>query len=82
MMTWVHSLQRYRVLSKQRLGRAILIFVQNFRRSYVGDQAMHSSKLYARLSELLGLNDHLVLLNAIVGKIATNLKCYAEVPIV
>uniref|UniRef100_A0A0D3EMD3 Importin N-terminal domain-containing protein n=1 Tax=Oryza barthii TaxID=65489 RepID=A0A0D3EMD3_9ORYZ len=76
--TGVHA-QRYRVLSKQRLGRAILIFVQNFRRSYVGDQAMHSSKqLYARLSELLGLNDHLVLLNAIVGKIATNLKCYAE----
>uniref|UniRef100_A0A0E0C0R2 Importin N-terminal domain-containing protein n=1 Tax=Oryza meridionalis TaxID=40149 RepID=A0A0E0C0R2_9ORYZ len=76
--TGVHA-QRYRVLSKQRLDRAILIFVQNFRRSYVGDQAMHSSKqLYARLSELLGLNDHLVLLNAIVGKIATNLKCYAE----
>ncbi|EEC75737.1 hypothetical protein OsI_12616 [Oryza sativa Indica Group] len=76
--TGVHA-QRYQVLSKQRLDRAILIFVQNFRRSYVGDQAMHSSKqLYARLSELLGLNDHLVLLNVIVGKIATNLKCYAE----
>ncbi|KAF0917476.1 hypothetical protein E2562_020592 [Oryza meyeriana var. granulata] len=75
--TGVHA-QRYQVLSKQRLDRAILIFVQHFRRSYVGDQAMHSSKLYARLSELLGLNDHLVLLNVIVGKIATNLKCYAE----
>ncbi|KAM0891884.1 hypothetical protein ACQ4PT_026106 [Festuca glaucescens] len=71
-------LQRYQELSKQRLDRAILIFVQNFRRSYVGDQAMHASKLYARLSELLGLTDHLVLLNVIVGKIATNLKCYAE----
>ncbi|XP_062233841.1 uncharacterized protein LOC133931030 isoform X2 [Phragmites australis] len=75
--TGVHA-QRYQELSKQRLDRAILIFVQNFRRSYVGDQAMHSSKLYTRLSELLGLNDHLVLLNVIVGKIATNLKCYAE----
>ncbi|KAL5220326.1 hypothetical protein ABZP36_025039 [Zizania latifolia] len=76
--TGVHA-QRYQELSKQRLDRAILIFVQNFRRSYVGDQAMHSSKqLYGRLSELLGLNDHLVLLNVIVGKIATNLKCYAE----
>ncbi|TVU12964.1 hypothetical protein EJB05_46631 [Eragrostis curvula] len=76
--TGLHA-QRYQELSKQRLDRAILIFVQNFRRSYVGDQAMHSSKqLYARLSELLGLNDHLVLLNVIVGKIATNLKCYAE----
>ncbi|KAG2613325.1 hypothetical protein PVAP13_4KG342500 [Panicum virgatum] len=75
--TGAHA-QRYRELSKQRLDRAILIFVQNFRRSYVGDQAMHSSKLYTRLSELLGLNDHLVLLNVIIGKIATNLKCYAE----
>ncbi|XP_044460549.1 exportin-7-like isoform X1 [Mangifera indica] len=71
--------QRYGELSKQRLDRAILIFFQHFRKSYVGDQAMHSSKqLYARLSELLGLHDHLLLLNVIVGKIATNLKCYTE----
>ncbi|XP_058078819.1 uncharacterized protein LOC131227118 isoform X2 [Magnolia sinica] len=70
--------QRYGNLSKQRLDRAILAFFQHFRKSYVGDQAMHSSKLYARLSELLGLHDHLVLLNVIVGKIATNLKCYTE----
>ncbi|XP_009125626.2 exportin-7 isoform X1 [Brassica rapa] len=71
--------QRYGEISKQRLDRAILTFFQNFRKSYVGDQAMHSSKqLYERLKELLGLHDHLVLLNLIVGKIATNLKCYAE----
>ncbi|KAK6228500.1 hypothetical protein SCA6_000840 [Theobroma cacao] len=74
----LHS-QRYGELSKQRLDRAILTFFQHFRKSYVGDQAMHSSKqLYARLSELLGLHDHLLLLNVIVGKIATNLKCYTE----
>lgn len=104
--------QRYGELSKQRLDRAILTFFQHFRKSYVGDQAMHSSKvifcllseiifsrvfflslcrqrflglffllqqLYARLSELLGLHDHLLMLNVIVGKIATNLKCYTEV---
>ncbi|KAK8928464.1 hypothetical protein KSP39_PZI017721 [Platanthera zijinensis] len=70
--------QRYREISKQRLDRAIITFFQNFRKSYVGDQAMHSSKLYSRLSELLGLHDHLVLLNAIVGKIVINLKCYTE----
>uniref|UniRef100_A0A1J3GYT8 Exportin-7-A n=1 Tax=Noccaea caerulescens TaxID=107243 RepID=A0A1J3GYT8_NOCCA len=70
--------QRYGEISKQRLDRAILTFFQNFRKSYVGDQAMHSSKLYARLKDLLGLHDHLVLLNVIVGKIATNLKCYSE----
>lgn len=74
----LHS-QRYGEISKQRLDRAILTFFQNFRKSYVGDLAMHSSKqLYTRLSELLGIHDHLVLLNIIVGKIATNLKCYTE----
>eukprot|EP00268_Persea_americana_P030577 TRINITY_DN2959_c0_g1_i3.p1 TRINITY_DN2959_c0_g1~~TRINITY_DN2959_c0_g1_i3.p1 ORF type:complete len:686 (-),score=116.72 TRINITY_DN2959_c0_g1_i3:2124-4181(-) len=71
--------QRYHTISKQRLDRAILAFFQHFRKSYVGDQAINSSKqLYARLSELLGLHDHIVLLNVIVGKIATNLKCYTE----
>ncbi|GFZ09350.1 ARM repeat superfamily protein [Actinidia rufa] len=74
----LHS-QRYGEVPKQRLDRAVLIFFQYFRKSYIGDQAMHSSKqLYARLSELLGLHDHLLILNVIVGKIATNLKCYAE----
>jgi exportin-7 len=71
--------QRYLQSSKQRLDLAILSFFQNFRRVYVGDQAMHSSKqLYGRLNELLGLQDHLMVLNLIVGKIATNLKCYAQ----
>ena len=37
--------QRYCELSKQRLDRAILTFFQHFRKSYVGDQAMHSSKV-------------------------------------
>ncbi|KAM0944113.1 putative importin-beta domain, armadillo-like helical, exportin [Dioscorea sansibarensis] len=73
----LHS-QRYHQISKQRLDRAIITFFQNFRKSYVGDQAVHSSRLYSRLSELIGLHDHLVLLNVIVGKIATNLKCYTE----
>lgn len=41
--------------------------------------ALFLQQLYARLSELLGLHDHLLILNIIVGKIATNLKCYAEV---
>lgn len=72
-------IQRYVQRSKQRLDLAILCFFQNFRKVYVGDQAMHSSKqLYARLSELLGLQDHLLVLNVIVGKIATNLKCYTQ----
>ncbi|XP_060197469.1 uncharacterized protein LOC132626568 isoform X6 [Lycium barbarum] len=71
--------QRYAETSKQRLDLAILVFFQNFRKSYVGDQAIHSSKqLYARLAELLGLHDHMLILNVIVGKIAANLKFYGE----
>ncbi|XP_071721383.1 uncharacterized protein [Rutidosis leptorrhynchoides] len=67
--------QRYGVVSKQRLDQAILTFFQNLRKSYVGDQAMYSSQqLYGRLSELLGLQDHLQALNLIV----TNLRCYTE----
>eukprot|EP00897_Mesotaenium_endlicherianum_P004381 jgi/Mesen1/3971/ME000210S03214 len=76
--TGSHS-QRYHQRSKQRLDLAILSFFQSFRRVYVGDQAMHSSKaLYSRLSDLLGLQDHLMVLNVIIGKIATNLKCYTQ----
>ncbi|KAJ0043501.1 hypothetical protein Pint_18408 [Pistacia integerrima] len=74
----LHS-QRYGELSKQRLDLAILTFFEHFRKSYVGDQAVHSAKmLYSRLSELLGIHDNLLLLNAIVRKIATNLKSYKE----
>nr|CAN73513.1 hypothetical protein VITISV_005466 [Vitis vinifera] len=69
--------KRYGEISKQRLDHAILTFFQHFRKLYVVDQAADSSKqLYTRLSELLGLHDHLLVLNLIVGKIATNLKCY------
>ncbi|KHN15279.1 Exportin-7 [Glycine soja] len=70
---------RYGDVSKQRLDRAILTFLQHLRRCYIGDQAVYSSKqLYTRLSELLGLHDHLLLLNVIVGKMTTNLKYYTK----
>ncbi|KAK7848532.1 exportin-7 [Quercus suber] len=78
----LHS-QRYGELSKQRLDCAILTFLQQFRKSFVGDYALHSSKqLYARLSELLGIHDHLLLLVAIVRKIVTNLKSYSQLDII
>ncbi|KAJ7517501.1 hypothetical protein O6H91_21G026900 [Diphasiastrum complanatum] len=72
-------IQRCSERSKQRLDFAILSFFQNFRRVYVGDQAIHSSKqLYTRLMELAGLQDHMMVLNVIVSKIATDLKCYTR----
>lgn len=73
------NIQHYSTISKQKLDQAILTFFQHFQKSYVGDQAMHSSKqLYSRLSDHLGLPDHLMVLTILVGKIATNLTCYTE----
>mmetsp|Transcript_25560 Transcript_25560/g.71479 ORF Transcript_25560/g.71479 Transcript_25560/m.71479 type:complete len:1067 (+) Transcript_25560:187-3387(+) len=68
--------RRYEEHSRQRLDTALLAFFQNFRKVYIGEQAMHSSKVYTRLNERLGLNDHLMVLNVILGKIATNLRVY------
>ena len=70
--------ERYGEESKQRLDQAILHFFQSFRKVYIGEQAMHSSKVYARLSERVGLADHLVVLNMMVSKVATNLKCFVR----
>ncbi|KAG5532297.1 hypothetical protein RHGRI_026807 [Rhododendron griersonianum] len=55
----LHS-QRYGEVTKQRLDRAVLIFFQHFRKSYIGDQAMHSSKLVAYFAFLeVLLNSHI-----------------------
>lgn len=37
---------------------------------------MHSSKVYSRLGERIGLRDHLAVLNVILTKVATNLKVF------
>ena len=42
---------RYGAESRQRLDLAVLNFFGNFRKVYVGEQAMHSSKVYVQLSE-------------------------------
>lgn len=68
---------RYGERSRQRMDIAMLTFFQNFRKVYVGEQAMHSSKVYTRLSEKLGLQDHLMVLNVTVTKLLTNLKVFA-----
>jgi hypothetical protein len=38
---------------------------------------MHSSKVYGRLAERLGLADHPAVLNVMLGKVAKNLCVYA-----
>ena len=37
-------------------------------------QVMHSSKVYTRLQEQLGLQDHAAVLNLMLSKIAKNLQ--------
>lgn len=74
----VINVGRYHDRFRQRLDAALVSFFQSFRKVYVGEQAIHSSKVYSRLNELLGLQDHLMVLNVVVGKIAVNLKVYAQ----
>lgn len=70
--------QRYTERSRQRLDMAVLNFFQCFRKVYIGEQVMHSSKVYNQLAEHLGLADHLAVLNIMLAKIATNLKVYGS----
>lgn len=71
----VHS-QRYTVRSRQRLELAFMSFFQSFRRAYIGEQVVHSSKVYSKLAEKCGIADHMAVMNALLGKICANLKVY------
>ncbi|XP_073525955.1 exportin-7-B-like [Phyllobates terribilis] len=74
----VHS-QRYSEQSKQRLDLAVLSYFESLKRSYIGDDAMHASKqFYVRLSSLVRLHDHLLVLNVMIQKLASNLRFYVE----
>ena len=65
---------------RQRLELAVLGFFQSFRKVYVGDQSMTSSRVYVPLSERLDLHDHLAVLNACVAKVTANLAKFAASP--
>ncbi|KAG2485018.1 hypothetical protein HYH03_016221 [Edaphochlamys debaryana] len=67
---------RYSERSRQRLDTALLYFLQCFRKVYIGEQVMHSSKVYTRLAERLGLEDHSAVLAVMLAKIGTNLRVY------
>ncbi|XP_065926342.1 exportin-7 isoform X6 [Magallana gigas] len=62
----------------EKLDLAILSFFEQFRKIYVGDQVPKMSKVYRRLSEVLGLNDESMVLSVFIGKIITNLKYWAR----
>nr|CAD7439384.1 unnamed protein product [Timema bartmani] len=62
----------------EKLELAMLSFFEQFRKIYVGDQVQKNSKVYRRLSEVLGLNDESMVLSVFIRKIITNLKYWGR----
>ncbi|KAI8427082.1 hypothetical protein MSG28_014720 [Choristoneura fumiferana] len=58
----------------EKLELAMMSFFEQFRKIYVGEQVQKNSKVYRRLSEVLGLSDESRLLSVLMRKIITNLK--------
>lgn len=52
----------------EKLELAMLSFFDQFRKIYVGDQIQKNSKVYRRLSEVLGLNDEAMVLSVFIRK--------------
>lgn len=70
--------QRFSLRSKQRLELALISFMQSLRRAYIGEQVVSSSRVYTRLKEHLGIDDHVAVMDALLGKICFNLKVYGS----
>lgn len=52
----------------EKLELAMLSFFEQFRKIYVGDQVQKNSKVYRRLSEVLGLNEEATVLSVFIRK--------------
>ncbi|KAG9508806.1 Exportin-7, partial [Fragariocoptes setiger] len=66
----------------EKLELALLSFFEAYRKCYVGDQQMRCSKMYKRLSDVLGVNEESRLLSVFMRKIITNLKYWNSSDIV
>nr|XP_034966037.1 ran-binding protein 17 isoform X4 [Zootoca vivipara] len=64
--------------SNEKVELAILWFLDQFRKTYVGDQLQRTSKVYARMSEVLGITDDNQVLETFMTKIVTNLKYWGR----
>uniref|UniRef100_A0A914V6U4 Importin N-terminal domain-containing protein n=2 Tax=Plectus sambesii TaxID=2011161 RepID=A0A914V6U4_9BILA len=62
----------------EKLELAFLWHLEQFRKIYISDQVQKTSKVYNKLSEMLGLNDESAVLAVFVRKIITNLKYWAS----
>jgi exportin-7 len=61
------------------LDEAIVEFSQAFRRAYIGEEAVATSKVYVRMAERLRMTDHMIVLDVVASKIAYNLRNYGIV---
>ncbi|XP_076993752.1 ran-binding protein 17 isoform X4 [Tamandua tetradactyla] len=64
--------------SNEKIELAVLWFLDQFRKTYVGDQLQRTSKVYARMSEVLGITDDNHVLETFMTKIVTNLKYWGR----
>ncbi|XP_018901722.1 exportin-7 isoform X2 [Bemisia tabaci] len=62
----------------EKLEMAMLSFFEQFRKIYIGDQVPKNSKVYRRLSDVLGLADEALVLSVFIRKIITNLKYWSR----
>uniref|UniRef100_A0A6T6CE73 Importin N-terminal domain-containing protein n=1 Tax=Compsopogon caeruleus TaxID=31354 RepID=A0A6T6CE73_9RHOD len=62
--------------TRVRLDEAIVEFCQSFRKAYIGEQAVATSKVYTRMAECLRIPDYTVVLDVITRKIGYNLRTY------
>lgn len=56
----------------EKLDLAMLNFFEQFRKIFIGDQVQKSSKVYRRMSELLGIQDETMWLNVVTSKMFVN----------
>ena len=62
----------------EQMALAMLYFLNQFKRSYVGDQAVSSSRVFSRLSELMGLSEAKDVLEIMVQHVCANLSYWRE----
>ncbi|CAB3261177.1 unnamed protein product [Arctia plantaginis] len=62
----------------EKLELAMMSFFEQFRKIYVGDQVQKNSKVYRRLTDVLGLSEESQLLSVLMRKIITNLKYWGR----
>nr|VZI15407.1 unnamed protein product [Spirometra erinaceieuropaei] len=65
-----------------RLELAIISFLENFRRTYVGENINRVSKIYQSLSSSVGVSDEIMMLRVFTAKILSNLRYWSAQDVV